>query len=98
MTQSFDPIKLALLWESTTSNAKKISFHLDINGKTVQQGLNDLMIFSFDKIISYVSGFITLRKGDLVFTGTPKGVGPVHAGDLLEAYLDKRKLLSVQVR
>jgi acylpyruvate hydrolase len=76
----------------------KINFHLDINGKTVQQGNSSLMIFSFDKIISYVSSFITLRKGDLVFTGTPKGVGPVHKDDLLEVYLEGNKLLNVKVK
>ena len=80
------------------SDPKKINFHLDINGKTVQHGNNELMIFSFDKVISYVSKFITLRKGDLIFTGTPKGVGPVHKNDLLEAYLENRKLLTVEVR
>jgi acylpyruvate hydrolase len=57
-----------------------------------------LMIFSFAKIISYVSKFITLRKGDLIFTGTPKGVGPVHAGDVLEAFIENKKLLEVRVK
>lgn len=76
----------------------KINFHLDISGKTVQQGNNSLMIFSFSKIISYVSKFITLKKGDLIFTGTPKGVGQVKAGDKLEAFLENKKLLSVEVR
>ncbi len=77
---------------------KKINFHLDINGKTVQQGSNELMIFAFNKIIAYVSKFITLKKGDLIFTGTPKGVSQVHANDLLEGYLEGKKLLSVQVK
>ncbi len=76
---------------------KKINFHLNINGKTAQQGSNELMIFSFDKILSYVSKFITLKKGDLIFTGTPKGVGQVHKDDLLEAYLENKKLLTVCV-
>jgi acylpyruvate hydrolase len=77
---------------------KKINFHLDINGKTVQQGSNELMIFTFAKIIAYVSKFITLKKGDLIFTGTPKGVSKVNAGDELEAFLENKKLLSVQVK
>ena len=80
------------------ADPEKMNFRLDINGKTVQTGTKELMIFSFDKVIAYVSKFITLRKGDLIFTGTPKGVGPVHPGDLLEAYLEEKKLLSVQVR
>ena len=79
-------------------DGKKINFHLEMNGKAVQQGNNQLMIFSFDKIISYVSKFITLKKGDLIFTGTPKGVGPVHKDDLLEAYLEENKLLTVRIR
>jgi len=83
---------------SEISDPSKINFHLDINGKTVQKGSNELMIFSFAKIISYVSTFITLKKGDLVFTGTPKGVGQVKAGDQLEAFLEDKKLLTVDIR
>jgi len=83
---------------SELPGSKKINFHLDINGKTVQQGSNELMIFSFDKIIAYVSKFITLKKGDLIFTGTPKGVSQVHTGDKLEAFLEDKKLLTVEVK
>lgn len=73
-------------------------FRLDKNGATVQSGTIREMIFSFSSIISYVSRFITLRKGDMIFTGTPKGVGPVKAGDLLELFLEDRKLLTVKVK
>ena len=76
----------------------KINFHLNINDKTVQQGTNELMIFSFAKIISYVSKFITLKKGDLIFTGTPKGVGQVKAGDKLEGFLEGKKMLSIEIK
>lgn len=76
----------------------KMPFSLRKNGKTVQSADITQMIFSFDKIISYVSTFVTLRKGDLIFTGTPKGVGPVAPGDELEAYLEGNKLLTVQVK
>lgn len=79
-------------------NKNKILFHLDINGKTVQKGDSTLMINTFEKIISYVSKFITLRKGDLVFTGTPEGVSMVKAGDLLECYLEDECLLKVSVK
>jgi acylpyruvate hydrolase len=79
-------------------NRDKILFHLDINGKTVQKGNSTLMINSFAKIISYVSKFITLRKGDLIFTGTPEGVSQVKAGDLLECYLEEKCLLKVSVK
>ena len=77
---------------------KKILFHLEINGNTVQKGDSALMINSFEKIISYVSKFITLRKGDLIFTGTPEGVGQVKAGDKLECYLEGACLLRFLVK
>ena len=69
-----------------------LSFHLDINGQTVQQGCTEDMLFSVDKIIAYVSRFFTLKIGDLIYTGTPAGVGAVHIGDHLEGYLGDRKL------
>ncbi|MFM2135051.1 MAG: hypothetical protein RL021_451 [Bacteroidota bacterium] len=74
------------------------TFRLDKNGTTVQSGTIREMIFSFASVISYVSRFVTLRKGDLIFTGTPKGVGPVKAGDLLELFLEDRNLLTVKVK
>lgn len=75
-----------------------IEFHLDLNGKTVQTGNSTDMIFSFDRIVEYISKFITLKMGDLIFTGTPAGVGPVKIGDHLEGYLENRKLLDFYVR
>ena len=89
------PVGEIIEWKN---NAEKIFFHLNINGKTVQRGDSSLMINSFAKIISYVSRFITLRKGDLIFTGTPEGVGPVKAGDLLEGFLGEKSLLKVLVK
>ena len=75
-----------------------IRFHLDINGKTVQKaGTND-MIFPIDELISYVSQFITLKTGDILFTGTPTGVGPVQIGDHLEGYIEDRKMLDFYVK
>jgi 2-keto-4-pentenoate hydratase/2-oxohepta-3-ene-1,7-dioic acid hydratase in catechol pathway len=65
-----------------------IHFRLDINGKTVQEGNSELMIFPIDDIISHVSKYFTLKIGDLIFTGTPAGVGPIHLGDRLEGYLE----------
>ena len=76
----------------------KLSFKLDINGKTVQDGNSSLMIFSFEKIISYVSRFMTLKTGDLIFTGTPAGVGPVAINDRLEAYLEGKKIMDFPVK
>lgn len=75
-----------------------LSFKLDINGKTVQDGNSALMIFSYEKIISYVSRFMTLKTGDLIFTGTPAGVGPVAINDRLEAYLEGEKIMDFPVK
>lgn len=79
-------------------NKSDIRFSLKRNGNTVQSGQSSLMIFSFEKIIAFVSRYVTLRKGDFIFTGTPKGVGRVEAGDKLEAFLGERKLLEVKIR
>ena len=75
-----------------------LSFRLDVNGKTVQDGNTSLMIFSFEKIIAYVSRFMTLKTGDLIYTGTPAGVGPVAINDRLEAYLEGDKLMDFPVK
>jgi len=75
-----------------------LDFHLDLNGNEVQKGNSGDMIFSFDRIISYVSGFMTLKTGDLIFTGTPAGVGPVKINDHLECYLKDRKLMDFYVK
>ena len=75
-----------------------IDFHLELNGKTVQQGNSRDMIFSFDQIIAYVSRFMTLKTGDMIFTGTPAGVGPVQIGDHLEAYLQERKMMDFYIK
>lgn len=75
-----------------------INFNLDINGKTVQQGNTGLTINNFNRIIAYASKFFTLKKGDLIFTGTPAGVGPVKIGDKLEGYIEGKKLLEFSIR
>jgi len=75
-----------------------LNFSLDVNGKTVQQGNTKDMIFSFKKIISYVSTFMTLKIGDLIFTGTPPGVGTVSIGDHLSAKIEDTELLNFQVK
>jgi 2-keto-4-pentenoate hydratase/2-oxohepta-3-ene-1,7-dioic acid hydratase in catechol pathway len=68
-----------------------IHFSLDKNGKTVQSGDSSLMIFSIDDIITHVSKYFTLKIGDLIYTGTPAGVGKVHVGDRLEGFLEGEK-------
>ena len=75
-----------------------INFSLKVNGEIKQEGNTSLMLFSFDYIISYLSKFFTLRTGDLIFTGTPKGVGPVKVGDVLSASIEDEKLLEFEVR
>lgn len=75
-----------------------IPFHLDINGKTVQEGNTRDLLYQFDTVIEYISKFVTLKMGDLIFTGTPVGVGPVSIGDKLEAYIGHEKLLECNVR
>ncbi len=79
-------------------NIHHLSFHLDLNGSTVQIGNTSHMIFNFEKIISYVSRFITLKTGDLIFTGTPAGVGPVAINDRLEAFLEDTKVMDFPVK
>ena len=79
-------------------DSKNIRFELKINGKTRQIGESTKMLHSFSKIISFVSKYITLRKGDLIFTGTPEGVSQVKHGDKLECFLEDRKLLTVNIK
>lgn len=75
-----------------------INFHLNINGERKQTGNTAMMLFDFGKIIEYISQFFLLKKGDLIFTGTPAGVGPVHIGDHLEGYIGDEKMLDFEVK
>ena len=70
-----------------------IRFHLDINGKTIQEGCTSDMLFKVDELIAYISQVFTLKTGDILYTGTPSGVGPVHIDDHLEGYIEDRKVL-----
>lgn len=74
-------------------DVQAMHFHLDINGQTVQEGRTSDMIFSIDYIVSYISQFFTLKTGDIIYTGTPVGVGPVHIDDHLEGWVEDRKVL-----
>lgn len=80
------------------TDVQNINFHLDINSTTVQQGNTRDMIYSIDKIIAYVSKFFTLKIGDLIFTGTPAGVGPVKIDDHLEGFVENQKLLEFNIK
>ena len=75
-----------------------LNFRLEINQTPKQQGNTSLMLFSIDQIIAFVSRFFTLKTGDLIFTGTPKGVGPVKIGDTLTAYIEDQKMLEFDVK
>ncbi len=77
---------------------QQLHFRLDLNGKTVQQGYTAEMLFGVDRIIAYASRFFTLKTGDLFFTGTPCGVGPLHKEDHLEAWLEGEKMLHLRVK
>lgn len=79
-------------------NLQDINFSLDIDGVNKQQGNTSLMLFNFDYIIAYLSKFFTLRTGDLIFTGTPKGVGPVIVGNKLSAAIEGETLLTFEVK
>ena len=76
----------------------QIPFHLNINGEKVQEGNTSDMLFKVDQIIAYVSRFFTLKIGDLIYTGTPVGVGPVHIDDHLQGYIGERKVLDFHVK
>jgi 2-keto-4-pentenoate hydratase/2-oxohepta-3-ene-1,7-dioic acid hydratase in catechol pathway len=84
--------------KSTFEDVQNIDFSLKKNGQLVQSGNTSDMIFKIDTIIAFVSQYFTLKKGDLIFTGTPKGVGPVTKGDQLEAFIGEMHLLTVKVR
>lgn len=76
----------------------RILFSLKRNGETVQSGDSQLMIFTFDTIIEHVSKYVTLKIGDLIYTGTPAGVGPVAIGDRLEGFIGEKKMFDIQVK
>jgi len=79
-------------------NLKNIEFRLEQNGKIVQAGNSKNMIFNIDRLISYISKYMTLKKGDLIFTGTPEGVGSISIGDELLGYIGSQKMFCVKVK
>ena len=83
---------------SKLKNPSDISFGMKLNDEWAQQGHSRDMIFSFNRIIAHVSRFVTLQEGDLIFTGTPQGVGEVHVGDKLELYLEGEVMRSILVK
>ena len=87
-----------MLPKSAFPDMQSISFRLDINGETVQQGNTGDMIFTIDQIIANASRYFTIKIGDLIFTGTPHGVGPVKIGDRLQAYIEDEMVLDFKVK
>lgn len=75
-----------------------LEFHLEQNGKTVQKGNTKDMTYSYQKMIAYLSKFFTLQQGDLIYTGTPFGVGAINIGDLLEGFIEGKKYFSCEVK
>ena len=80
------------------ADLQNVNFRLDVNGETRQQGNTSLMLFKIDYLISFVSRYFLLQQGDVLFTGTPKGVGPVQIGDRLTAYIEDQKMLEFDVK
>jgi 2-keto-4-pentenoate hydratase/2-oxohepta-3-ene-1,7-dioic acid hydratase in catechol pathway len=100
LSKAFDNSAVIGNWVPMTAVAdiQNVNFHLDIDGQTVQKGWSGNMLFGVDTLIEYVSKFMTLKIGDLLFTGTPVGVGPVAIGQHLTGYLEEQKVLDFNVR
>ncbi len=92
------PISDKFIPVSEFKELNNINFSLKVDGELKQQGNTGLMLFNFDVIVAYLSRFFTLRTGDLIFTGTPKGVGPIKVGNVLSAYIENEKLLEFEVK
>ena len=95
LSKSFDGAAAIGEWVGKNKflDVQALRFHLDINGQTVQEGCTADMVFGIDEIVAYISQYFTLKTGDVIFTGTPAGVGPVHIDDHLEGYVEERKVL-----
>ncbi|MGO3804794.1 MAG: fumarylacetoacetate hydrolase family protein [Sphingobacterium sp.] len=100
LAKSFDhsAVISPLLAKTEFPNLNELEFSLKKNGETVQVGNTKNMIFDIQMLIVYISKYITLRKGDLIYTGTPEGVGPVSIGDILEGFIAEKAMFSCQVK
>ena len=92
-----DSAPMSELVSKSDYDMSKLKFKLWHNDELVQDGNTEDLIFDFDHLISYASHYFTLQKGDLIYTGTPEGVGPVQKGDVLKGYLEDKKLLEVSI-
>lgn len=95
LAKGFDGAAAIGQWlaKDSLSPVQQLHFRLDINGKAVQRGFTGDMLHSVDETVAYVSRFFTLKTGDLLFTGTPAGVGPVHIDDHMEGWIEDTKVL-----
>jgi 2-keto-4-pentenoate hydratase/2-oxohepta-3-ene-1,7-dioic acid hydratase in catechol pathway len=84
--------------QELTYGIDRLPFHLDVNGRRAQEGNSSDMLFGVNALIEYVSRFVTLKTGDLIYTGTPAGVGQVHVGDHLQGFIEEKKVLDFYVR
>lgn len=84
--------------KTTFPNINDLNFSLEIDGHLKQKGNTKLMLYNIDFIVSYLSKYFTLKMGDIIFTGTPKGVGPVKTGNTLTAYIEDKKLLEFEIK
>ena len=100
MCKGFDGASAIGEWVSVEKfrDVQALQFHLDVNGKTVQQGRTSDMLFKIDEIIEYISKYFTLKTGDIIYTGTPVGVGPVNIDDHLTGYIEDRKVLEFNIK
>lgn len=100
MSKGFDGAAAIGEWVGVDKfrDVQALQFHLDINGTTVQEGRTSDMLFKIDEIIEYISKYFTLKTGDILYTGTPAGVGPVSINDHLTGYIEDRKVLEFNIK
>ena len=99
-SKAFDGSCFISKWrnKSEFNDVNNLNFNLDINGKTVQKTNSKLMLWKIDELISYISKFFTLKIGDVIFTGTPAGVGKVSIGDNLEGFIEDNKIFNLNIK
>jgi len=98
IAKSFDQSALVSENFMDLNSLNKLNFSLLKNGEIVQESNVNKMIFNIDQIISYVSNYMTLKTGDLIFTGTPSGVGPIKIGDCLEGFINDKSMFKVNIK
>lgn len=98
LCKGFDGSAVIGDWQPLPQDIQDVDFRLELNGEVVQRGNTSDMIYSVDKLVSYISTYFTLKTGDIIYTGTPVGVGPVKIDDHLDGYLGEKKVLSFNVK